>query len=352
MVGSLYLRLLTGPLELGFAAEPLRSAIQDNLPRHRVSLRNVQIYLEPTGKLGVRVNDLIVRDEDGSILNQAKTAEVVLETGGLALGRLRAEKLRVVGMISTIHINDYIGPSSFAARFASTGPIFLYNNLSSTLQDLSHLGSLAKTADDNTLNEISINFAKLNLEVAIDDSARTFENVDVGIRHPSADQASLEVASIDPKFSWRIQVDTKHSSSGEKIKVVSDRLPLAATMLLLGHSPESYGSDISLSLQFDAFLDADGRDPRLSFGSGRINLPSGGYLEMSKTDLQVVEVDGGSPLLRISLDVKGTSEETRELLALPRFKSQLRAGPGCLNRNSASISGASAGLSITVAFLI
>src|SRR5262249_5311943 len=97
-VSALWLRLASGPLSLAILTPWLTSAIEERLGvRHRGQVGGTQIERTEQGRMAVRLRDIIVRDEDGAVVAVAPKAEVGVSVANLLFGRIRPQRLSLIG---------------------------------------------------------------------------------------------------------------------------------------------------------------------------------------------------------------------------------------------------------------
>src|SRR5262249_14816159 len=97
-VSILWLRLASGPLSLDMLTPWLTAAIEERLGGHnRVEVGGTQIERTEQGRMAVRLRDVLVRDERGAIVAVAPKAEVGVSVANLLLGRIRPQRLSLIG---------------------------------------------------------------------------------------------------------------------------------------------------------------------------------------------------------------------------------------------------------------
>src|SRR5262249_10585007 len=102
---TLWWRLGSGPIELDMATPWLTAAIEENFgTQHQVELGGTVIERDANGRTALRIRDIIVRDADGAIVASAPKAEVGISSTGLITGRVRAERLSLVGAEMQVRI--------------------------------------------------------------------------------------------------------------------------------------------------------------------------------------------------------------------------------------------------------
>src|SRR5262245_53466421 len=129
-MGLLWWRLGSGPIELDVATPWLTAAIEENFgSSHQVELGGTVIERDANGRTALRIRDIVVRDADGAIVASAPKAEVGVSGTGLMTGRVRAQRLSLVGAEMQVRIE----PDSKVTVFAgSTKRPFVTASASST----------------------------------------------------------------------------------------------------------------------------------------------------------------------------------------------------------------------------
>ena len=104
-VGGLWARLAAGPVPFDIATPFLASAIEHTLGnRHRVEIGGTQIERDNSGRMSLRIRDMMVRDADGAVIAGAPKAEVAVSTTGLLMGSLHAKRVSLVGAELAVRI--------------------------------------------------------------------------------------------------------------------------------------------------------------------------------------------------------------------------------------------------------
>ena len=115
VVGGLWWRLSSGPIQLDVFTPWLVSAIEENFGSHeRVEVGGTQIERTAHGA-AVRVRDIVVRDPDGTVVASAPKAEIDVSGLSLLSGHMRAESLNLVGATMAVRIE----PDGRVTVFAS-----------------------------------------------------------------------------------------------------------------------------------------------------------------------------------------------------------------------------------------
>src|SRR4030095_1400148 len=104
---ALWWRLSSGPIELDIATPWLTAAIKENFGSgHEVELGGTQLERDANGRTSLRIRDIVVRDAEGTIVASAPKAEVGVSGTGLLTGRIRAERLSLVGAEMAVRIES------------------------------------------------------------------------------------------------------------------------------------------------------------------------------------------------------------------------------------------------------
>ena len=107
VLGGLWWRLSSGPIQLDAFTPWLASAIADNFgSRESVEVGGTQIERTENGGAAVRVRDIVVRDPDGTVVASAPKAEIRVSGLSLLSGHMRAESLNLVGAELAVHIEQ------------------------------------------------------------------------------------------------------------------------------------------------------------------------------------------------------------------------------------------------------
>ncbi len=103
--GGFWWRLGSGPIEFDMATPWLTAAIEDNFgENYKVQVGGTQIERDGGGRIRLRLRDITVRDAEGAIAASAPKAEVGFSSRTLLTGRVRAERLALVGAEMSVRI--------------------------------------------------------------------------------------------------------------------------------------------------------------------------------------------------------------------------------------------------------
>src|SRR5215211_2350146 len=102
---GLWWRLSAGPISLDLATPWLTAAIEENLGAgYRIEVGGTQLERDEQGRSALRIRDIVVRDSGGVLVASAPKAEVGFSGSSLLTGRLRAERLSLVGAEMALRI--------------------------------------------------------------------------------------------------------------------------------------------------------------------------------------------------------------------------------------------------------
>lgn len=106
-VGGLWLKLMSGPIELNLASPFLAAAIEENIGRrHHVEIGGTQLERDGNGRTSLRIRDILIRDADNAIVASAPKAEVSISGSGLLTGHVRAKRVSLVGAELAVRIEQ------------------------------------------------------------------------------------------------------------------------------------------------------------------------------------------------------------------------------------------------------
>src|SRR5215468_7412742 len=105
VAGGLWLMLASGPISLDIATPWLAAAVAENFGNQfRIDIGGTVLERDEHGRTAMRIRSITVRDHDGTVVASAPKAEVGFSTGSLLNGRLRAERLNLVGAELAVRI--------------------------------------------------------------------------------------------------------------------------------------------------------------------------------------------------------------------------------------------------------
>jgi len=320
--GALWWRLGAGPINLDMATPWLAAAIEDNIGHgNTVEVGGTQIERAGKIRIAVRIRDIIVRDQDHSIVASAPKAEVRLSGTALLMGQLRAESLNLVDAELAVRITPegYVtvsagdtakplatgvaskrdagmaptfprpapasppsataSPSAPAAPSASAAPESTQSGL---LAGLDWLDSLSLTGlDGQNLNEIGLK----NGNLVVDDQQRgnkwTFDNISLSLRRPSGGGVALSLGE-EGAHPWSLRVVVGPQVNGVRsVDLRADKVSTANILLALRVKDLTYTADLPLSGELKGEL---GRDGLPTYFRGKITAGAGHIIDTDTPD--------------------------------------------------------------------
>lgn len=101
------LRLASGPIELDYFKADIEKTLEDNRGGREVSLDNISLeWLSRERRVVVTASNLVLYDGEGGVAAQAGHAELLLDIGGLLLGKVRLIGLGLEEGWIGIHLTD------------------------------------------------------------------------------------------------------------------------------------------------------------------------------------------------------------------------------------------------------
>jgi hypothetical protein len=311
---TLWWRLASGPIEFDLATPWLTAAIEENFGNnYKVQVGGTQIERDEGGRIRMRLRDIIVRDAEGAIAASAPKAEVGFSSKTLLSGRVRAERLSLVGAEMSVRIepggnvtvfagtdkhpiatasvplagtapetprgaegqNDSADPATSAAP-----PKNAIENLTALLAWLDTLG--ASGLDGHDLAELGLKNGNLTVDDQRNGKRWSFENIDLSLMRAKGGNVVFKVESDNEDRPWSLAATVAPIRSGRRVFNVEARRVLAKDLLLalrLGDDPIMSQVPISASLR--AEIGTDGTTQSLQ---GRIIAEAGAITEAENPD--------------------------------------------------------------------
>jgi uncharacterized protein DUF3971 len=344
---ALWWRLSSGPIELDIATPWLTAAIKNNFgPGHEVEIGGTQLERDASKRrTSLRIRDIVVRDSDGTVVASAPKAEVGISGASLLLGRIRAERLSLVGAEMAVRIESDSQVTVFAgsnkrpfvtasatappplpvrasakvdrpASAASPVPAAPAAQAASAIArsgvpDLTALiawiESLdASGLDGRDLTEIGLQGGNLTVDDARNGKQWTFTNIDLSVMRPKGGGIAITLGSHSLERPWQMRAAMTPGEQGHRIiDIETQKLSTKDVMLALRLDADQYEADLPLSGRIRANIGPDGIPHMLE---GRILVEKG------------VIVDLDDPLVRIAIDRAEISldwDKSRRALVAP-----------------------------------
>ena len=324
---ALWWRLSSGPIELDIATPWLTAAIKDNFGTgHEVEIGGTQLERDANGRTSLRIRDIVVRDADGTIVASAPKAEVGVSGSGLFTGRIRAERLSLVGAEMAVRIEPdskvtvFAGTNKrpFVTASASSAPVITGSTLSSVVTErakaiatvappaptvaptirggvpdfsalLAWIESLdASGLDGRDLTEIGLKGGNLTVDDQRNGKQWTFTNIDLSVTRPKGGGIAVTLGSEGIERPWQMRAAMTPGQHGHRIiDVETQKVSAKDLMLAMRFGEGQYEPNLPLSARIRADIGPDGIP---SMVEGRI-LAEKGFI-----------VDLDDPLGRIPID--------------------------------------------------
>jgi hypothetical protein len=330
---GLWWRLGNGPIELDLATPWLASAIEENFgTAHAVTVGGTQIERDETGRMALRMRDIVVRDADGVVVASAPKAEVGLQGSGLLSGRVRAQSLNLVGAEMAVRIETDGKVTVFAganSRPIATAPAAPRKPVSaddagapttalrSSIEEIGGLlawidGLGASGLDGHDLRELGLK----NGNLAVDDQRTgkhwTFSNINVSLTRPATGGVIFRLASDNLERQWQVSAALRPLEGGVRAVGLEARKVSASDLLLALRFGEGVvESDLPLSASLRGEFGTDGV---LQSARGQI-IAEAGYIR---------DPQGSSTAIQFEhADIRFTWDGPRRTLVVPF---QIKAG--------------------------
>jgi hypothetical protein len=351
---ALWWRLSSGPIELDIATPWLTAAIKENFgPGHEVEIGGTQIERDANKRrTSLRIRDIVVRDADGTIVASAPKAEVGISGAGLLAGRIRAERLSLVGAEMAVRIESdskvtvfagsnkrpFVTASAMlppaipaqasppakverAAAAASAAPgtpppaAAAATGAGSTARNgvpdlaalLTWIESLdAGSLDGRDLTEIGLQDGNLTVDDQRNGKQWTFTDIDLSVTRPKGGGIAVALGSQAVERPWRMRAAMTPGQHGHRIiDIEMQKVSTKDAMLAMRWGDDQYEIDLPLTGRIRADIGPDGIPHMLD---GRMAVEKG------------VVVDLDDPLVRVPIDRAEISldwDKTRQALMMP-----------------------------------
>jgi hypothetical protein len=290
---TLWWRLANGPISLDVATPWLTAAIEENFgSSHHVEIGGTQIERDAHGRTALRIRDIVVRDPDGAVVASAPKAEVGVSGTGLITGRMRAQRLSLVGAEMQVRIEPdskvtvFAGTNKrpFVTAAASSTPAPLRAGMTQPLVStgrtespppstpdtrnpipefaalLTWIDSLGATGlDGKDLTELGLKNGNLTVDDQRNGKQWTFKNINLSLTRPKAGSVALTISSDSGERPWSLRAALSPGENGHRIvDIVTQRLPAKDLMLALRLGDGQYEPDVPLSMRLRADIGPDG----------------------------------------------------------------------------------------------
>jgi hypothetical protein len=347
-MGALWWRLSSGPIELDIATPWLTAAIKENFGSgHEVELGGTQLERDANGRTSLRIRDIVVRDAEGTIVASAPKAEVGVSGSALFTGRIRAERLSLVGAEMAVRIESdskvtvfaggnkrpfvtasasstpvitgaTLSPARLVAPITTAAPTPLAAPAPSTVPAarggvpefaalIAWIESLdAGGLDGRDLTEIGLKGGNLTVDDQRNGKQWTFTNIDLSVTRPKGGGIAVTIGSESVERPWQMRAAMTPGQQGHRIiDIDTQKVSAKDLMLAMRWSTDQYEPDLPLSARIRADIGPDGIP---SMVDGRIVVDKGAIIDLD------------DPLGRIAIDRAEISldwDATRQALVMP-----------------------------------
>ncbi len=315
---ALWWRLGSGPIELDLATPWLTAAIEENFgSTHQVEVGGTLLERDSNGRTALRMRDIVVRDRDGTVVASAPKAEVGVSSAGLITGRVRAERLSLVGAEMQVRIEPDSKVTVFAGNnkrpfvtasatqtpiraALAPGPAVSERTTTgstpaarSIIPDFAALlawidGLSANGLDGHELSEVGLKNGNLTVDDQRNGKQWTFHDIDLSLTRPKGGGVALTISSDATERPWLVRAAMTPAERGHRVIDIETRhLPAKDLMLAMRIGDGQIEPDMPVSARIRADIGPDGLPKMLD---GRI-LMEKGFI-----------VDTDEPLARIAID--------------------------------------------------
>jgi hypothetical protein len=340
-LAGLWWRLSSGPIELDIATPWLSAAIKQNFGSgHKVEIGGTQLERNANGRPSLRIRDIVVRDADGAVVASAPKAEVGISGKSLFLGRVRAERLSLVGAEMAVRVELDSKLTVFAGSnkrpfvtasalptplvIGSTPPNARAPSAALSVQNapapsaprtglpefaalLAWVESLdASGLDGGDLTEIGLKGGNLSVDDQRNGKRWTFTNIDLSVTRPKGGGIAVMLGSEGVERPWQMRAAITPGPHGNRvIDIDTQKVSAKDLMFALRWGEGLYEPDLPLTARLRADIGPDGM-PRMI--EGRVVVEKGSI------------IDADDPLVRIPIDRAEISvdwDAARRALVMP-----------------------------------
>lgn len=277
-------RLSRGPISLDLATPWLVEAIQEKLGgQQRVEVGGTQIERSEGGKTSVRLLDVVLRDEDGTVVARAPKVEVGLSGSGLLTGQIRAERISLVGAEVSVRIEAdgklaiFAGgekrslsiapppprdpaPSAPHAQTGAPSGNLYHSGADGFAAMLAWIDGLSRTGlDGRDLTEIGLKSGKLVVEDQREGARWTFDDIDVSLNRPARGGVQFNMQSGQAARQWSIHASaTPTRNDRRSIQLEAVRVPAKDLLLALRFADLPVKADLPISVRVRAEIGPTG----------------------------------------------------------------------------------------------
>jgi hypothetical protein len=283
---ALWWRLSSGPISLDLVTPWLSAAVAQNFGGgRRVEVGGTQIERDEHGRTALRIRDIVVRDSDGTVVASAPKAEVGVSGLGLLTGRVRAERLSLVGAAMSVRIEAdgkltvFAGADNRPIATASASPEAMGAPPASGADPTASVAPAGRDAaaafagllawidglgatglDGHDLGEIGLKSGQLVVDDQRSGKRSTFENIDLSLTRPKDGGVVFKLGSGATDNPWSLSAAAVSGSQGGRmVEVAANKVPLKDLLLLLRAGDSQVDADLTLSGRLSGEIGPDGQ---------------------------------------------------------------------------------------------
>jgi Protein of unknown function len=329
-MAALWWRLSMGPIALDVATPWLTMAIEENFGSgHHVEIGGTQLERDAVGRVSLRIRDIAVTDAEGTVVASAPKAEVGISGWGLFVGRIRAERLSLVGAEMAVRIESdsqvtvfaggtkrpFVTASAASAAATGSAPAPMQRAATNTTNTkpapaapaaavpstarsgvpelaalLAWVESLdASGLDGRDLTEIGLKGGNLTVDDHRNGKQWTFTNIDLSVMRPKGGGIAVALGSESAERPWQMRATMTPGEHGNRIVDVEAQKVSAKDLMLAMRVGEGlYEVDVPLSARIRADIGPDGI-PRML--NGRILAEKGVIVDLDDPQLARIPLD-------------------------------------------------------------
>ncbi|MGZ8402416.1 MAG: hypothetical protein ACXWVR_03880 [Rhodoplanes sp.] len=299
-VTGLWWRLNSGPISLNLLTPWFAAAVAENLGhRYQVEIGGTVIELDENSRMAVRMRDIVLRDDDGTIVATAPKAEAGFSTVSLLLGRPRVESINLVGAelalrvqtdgkitifagadkrpiaVSPVLASAEPAAPAIKAGGVSPGPVPAVGNSGASVAALlgwiDSLGTLG--LDGGDLTEVGLKSGNLIVDDLRNGRQSRFENIHLSLTRPHPGELSVTLGSQDAGRPWVVVAAVKPTGQGSRaIRIEARKVSVYDVLMALRFGEGQIEADVPISASLHAEIAADGTP---QFANGRILIGPG-----------------------------------------------------------------------------
>ena len=317
---------------------------------HDIEIGGTQLERDANGYIKLRIRDIVVRDRDGAVVASAPKAEVGVSGWSLMAGRIRAERLSLVGAEMAVRIESdskltvFAGsnkrpfvtasaasapapsqpirspanaeraaaaarpePPASAAPLAPAAPASVRSSVPDLAALIAWIERLdASGLDGRELTEIGLQGGNLTVDDQRNGKQWTFTNIDLSVTRPKGGGIAVALGSHSLERPWHLRAAMTPGQQGHRIiDIETQKLSTKDVMLAMRLNADQYEADLPLSGRIRADVGPDGIPYMLD---GRIVVEKG----------LIVDLD--DPLVRVPIDRAEISldwDKSRRALVAP-----------------------------------